>query len=108
MNYMKEVRWPTFKYFENILVTIYALSKAFNIPGSVLGSEANTKMRKMSCLSRGSESNEKASKEILELVLKSSKCSLVSKRKREINKIKDLGFGRALLILINALHIFLK
>ena len=53
----------------------------------MLGSEANTKMRKISCLSRGSESNKKASKEILELVLKSSKCSLVSKRKRDNKRI---------------------
>ena len=25
MNYMKEVRWPTFKYFENIFVTFFYL-----------------------------------------------------------------------------------
>lgn len=52
--------------------------------GSVLGSEANTKMRKISCLSRGSGFNEKASKEILELLLKRViKSSLVSKREGE-------------------------
>lgn len=91
---MKEVRQPTFKYFENILVTIYSLSKAFHIPGSVLESEVNTKMRKTFCLSRGSESNEKASKEILGLVLKSSKCSLVSKRKREkLIRVKIWSLG---------------
>lgn len=59
----------------------------------MLGSEANTKMRKCPGLSRGLESNEKASKEILELVLKSSKCSLVSKRKEKLIRLKIWSLG---------------
>lgn len=91
---MKEVRWPTFKYFENILVTIYALSKAFNIPGSVLGSEANTKMRKMSCLSRGSESNEKASKEIYwNWFLRVVSVHLLVKEKEKLIRLKIWSLG---------------
>lgn len=62
LNYVEEVRLPTLKYFEKILVTIYSLSSAFHMPGSVLGSETNTKMRKICCLSRTSKSNEKSSK----------------------------------------------
>lgn len=38
----------TFEHFENIWVRLIHLSNAFYVPGSVLGSEADTKIRKVS------------------------------------------------------------
>lgn len=59
------------------------LSTACYMPGSVLGNEADTKMRKIVLLLKGLMSNEKASTEILGLIFEKVSRSSLEKEKRK-------------------------